>query len=176
MTKLNVSGSLLSQRQRSFSAPTVTVGGVSVSASSVARNPGVYFDKISSALTYWNFIVTLGINNTPWDNYIGVTFQSEADAKIDDLVASNALQLTSQDNRRFSYKQLHYLLLYYLKQISKYISTINWVWSNITPTSAKAAIFICGNCVLSAVLCHLTFYELCFRLSSRAGWTTATRS
>ena len=33
------------QRWRSFSAPTVTVGGVSVSPSSGARNLGVYFDN-----------------------------------------------------------------------------------------------------------------------------------
>ena len=33
------------QRQRLFSTPTVTVGGVSVSSSSGARNLGVYFDN-----------------------------------------------------------------------------------------------------------------------------------
>ena len=41
------------QRQRSFSAPTVTVGGVAVRSSSGELNLGVYFDKsISFGATY----------------------------------------------------------------------------------------------------------------------------
>ena len=43
-------------------------------------------------------------------------------------------------------------------EISEYTLTINWVWSNISPTSAKAAIFNCGNCVLSAVCMYVCMY------------------
>ena len=44
-----------------------------------------------------------------------------------------------------------------------------------SPISAKAIMFCYGNYMLLAICCHQMSYDLCFRHSSGAGWTTATR-